>query len=282
MRKAIEAFEKEFAQWGLSLPAQDIVDRQAGHSNRHGWSVDYSFGTDAFGEYLEYHARRAVPNEPVIERHARVYANGEKNFVPAPNAPELPDAVFIQSDPASKSPQGAKRPTLPPFAAMVEEATGGTARPSASVRRPAPAPRPPARAPDADPGGASRRRPSPWRRNRNTALSFAIGVGAALLVAISVVAGFKAIRGRHAAPVAAATDTAQLDPVVVLAPAVLGFTTDAPPRFTQPLVGRPQDPNRAEVVRPEHGMTPIIPSDPKTKKSGRPAATTRGEKFHVP
>ncbi len=131
MRKAIAAFEQEFSQWGLSLPAQDIVDRQAGHMERHGWSVDYSFGKDAFGEFLEYHARRAVANEPVVERHARVYHNGERNFVPAPPAAASAEPVFIKPDPNVKTatPGSARRPTLPPWKAMVDEATDDHRRP---------------------------------------------------------------------------------------------------------------------------------------------------------
>lgn len=287
MRKAIEAFEIEFAQWGLTLPARDIVDRQPGHTDRHGWSLDYSFGSDAFGEYLEYHARRAAPNEPVIERHARVYANGEKNFVPAPASPDAPDPVFIQPEPAVNAPAaggGTRRATLPPFAAMVEEATGSPHRPPPAAKRPAPPPsaRSAPRPAPSDHGTGARRRPASSRRNRNTALSFAIGVGVAVVVAGALVTTVKIVRGHRAAAAAAPADTLQLDPIVVLAPAVLGFSTDAPPRFTQPLVGRPSDPNRAEIVRPERGMTPIIPSGPGNKKQSRPAATTRGEKFHVP
>ena len=292
MRKAIEAFEKEFAPWGLTLPARDIVDRQPGHSDRHGWSLDYSFGSDAFGEYLEYHARRAVANEPVIERHARVYHNGERNFVPATAGAESDEPVFIQPDPAvKKSPAGnsPRRPTLPPFAAMVEEATTGTNRrpPSGRVKRVAP--RPTARVAPREPSmdysmGARHPRSSSWRRNRHTAMSFVVGVGAAVLVAGALVFGIKALRNRHRPIViAAAADTAALEPVLVLAPAVLGLTTGTTSIYSQPMVGRPSDPNRAEIVRPERGMTPIIPSDPGTKKrKSAPAATSRGEKFHVP
>jgi hypothetical protein len=107
-------------------------------------------------------------------------------------------------------------------------------------------------------------------------------VGAAILVAAVVVFGVKAVRGGRP-NTGAVADSAALDPVLVLAPAVLGFSTEGTNNFAQPLVGVPADPNRAEVIRPERGMTPIIPSDPgPKKKQTRPAATTRGEKFHVP
>jgi hypothetical protein len=287
MRKAIAAFEQEFAQWGLSLPAQDIVDRQAGHMERHGWRVDYSFGTDAFGEYLEYHARRAVANEPVIERHARVYHNGERNFVPAPPGAEAAaDPVFVQPDTnGQSSPAGStRRPTLPPWKAMVEEATGDHRHSAATATRDPsrPARRPPARTPfHAEPSTRSRASV----RTRPTATAFAIGVGAAVLVALAGSLTVRAVKGHRAvAATGALPDSLVLEPVVVYAPTVLGFPVDsAASRFTQPLVGtRSSDPNRAEIVRPEHGMTPIIPSDPAVKRHPAPAATSRGGKFHVP
>ena len=75
----------------------------------------------------------------------------------------------------------------------------------------------------------------------------------------------------------------ELEPIVVFAPAIVSLPVDtAAARFTPPLVGRRQDPNRAEVVNPEHGMTPIIPSDPGKKARAKPAPTSRGGKFHVP
>ena len=294
MRKAIEAFDKEFALWGLNLPARDVVDRQAGHLEKHGWSIDYSFGGDAFGEYLEYHARRAVSDEPVIERHARVYANGEKNFVPAPSGePDLgSDPVFITPDPPAKRVTVEKEthhPTLPPFASMVEEAavkhhrptTQAQAREEAKRTPPPPARRESTRAPLRDYVPSAR--PASFSRQKSTIRSLAIGIIAASLVAIVVIVGVKSVRAGGKPDGTAVADSASLDPVLVLAPAVLGFTTEGNNTFSQPLVGAPADPNRAEVIRPERGMTPIIPSDPgPSKKPNRPAATTRGEKFHVP
>ena len=294
MRKAIEAFDKEFALWGLTLPARDVADRQSGHSERHGWSLDYSFGADAFGEYLEYHARRAVPDEPVIERHARVYANGEKNFVPAPAGSELDDEpVFIQPEPSAKTPpppgkRTTHSSTLPPFAAMVEEAVGQNRKTGAMTKSRSPAPaRPPRPAPRESTSAPSRdyvpsRRPGRLAQQRSTIMSFAIGVGVAVAVAVMVIIGVKTVGSGKSSKFAPA-DSAQLDPVIVLAPAVLGFDNDGTSSFTQPLVGTRGDPNRAEVIRPERGMTPIIPSDPGPKRRDeRPASTTRGEKFHVP
>ena len=264
MRKAIAAFEQEFSQWGLSLPAQDIVDRQAGHMERHGWRVDYSFGTDAFGEFLEYHARRAVANEPVIERHARVYHNGERNFVPAPPGAE---AARSGVHPAGSERDGIRHGLdAPPHAAAVEGNGGGgdgraPASNAAGAAARSVAPRP-ARASARPFHAETEYRSRIHRARRPTATAFAIGVGAAVLVARSDAHRTRDQESPHRSPPRRdAADSLALDPIVVYAPAVLGFAVDsAASRFTQPLVGtRSADPNRAEIVRPEHGMTPIIP-----------------------
>ncbi len=290
MRKAIEAFDREFAQWEVTLPARDVVDREAGHMERHGWSLDYSFGSDAFGEYLEYHGRRAVSGEPVIERHVRVYENGERNFIPAPAANGDADAGDRDADGEPEAgAEWARRPTLPPWESMLSDATGGEHRrpmSAATKREPARgtvrvAPRHVnARPHDADgPEGESA-----WKRHRPTLMAFALGIGGALMLALVVVGIVRAVRGRPPAAVATlAADPSTLDPIVVFAPAVVNFSTDsAASRFTQPLVGGRRDPSKAEVVNPEHGMTPIIPSDPNKKSRTKPAPTSRGGKFHVP
>jgi hypothetical protein len=230
-----------------------------------------------------------VPGDPVIERHARVYANGERNFVPAPPGAELPEPEFIQPDP-NMTPAGSrastKHVTLPPWKAMVEEASGesrhamagGTRAPSkASTRTPAPIAKYPSAS--SSTGGISRK--APRTRAKTSAVSFAIGVGAALLVALALVLTVRAVTSRKP-NLAVNPDSVALDPVVVFAPAVLGFAPESVARFTQPLVGTRGDPSKAEVVRPERGMTPIIPSDPAVRRRSQPAATTRGEKFHVP
>lgn len=123
-----------------------------------------------------------------------------------------------------------------------------------------------------------------WERYKQTVLSFALGIGGALVVAMLVVAVVKGVRGRgeRAAPTLTAEQVV-LEPIVVFAPAIVSLPVDtAAARFTRPLVGGRQDPNRAEVVNPEHGMTPIIPTDPKKKNRVKPAPTSRGGKFHVP
>jgi len=288
MRKAIQAFEQEFAQWGLALPPRSVADREPGHLDLHGWSLDFSFGTDAFGEYLEYHGRRTVAGEPVIERHTRVYANGEKNFIPAPVAYDDPSATSPGPSSGAADIAWSRRATLPPWESMLSEATGDHRRPMSAAppkremprgtTRVAPRDVPSDRAPR--PGGAF----SAWDRYRQTVLSLAIGIGGALVVAILVVAIVKGVRGRrHSATPTATAGNIELEPIVVFAPAIVSLPVDtAAARFTRPLVGRRQDPNRAEVVNPEHGMTPIIPSDPAKKSRAKPAPTSRGGKFHVP
>jgi len=287
MRKAIEAFEQEFAQWGLELPARSVADREPGHLDRHGWSLDFSFGTDAFGEYLEYHGRRTVAGEPVTERHTRVYANGERNFIAAPVAYDDPSVSATARPAAGGDIAWSRQATLPPWESMLSEATGDHRRPmSAAPKREAPrgttrlAPRD--RAEHHDPRDESAF--GVWDRYRQTVLSLAIGIGGALVVAALLTVVVKGIRGRrHSETPALTADQVELEPIVVFAPSILSMPVDtAAARFTRPLVGVRPDPNRAEVVNPEHGMTPIIPSDPKKKGRVKPAPTSRGGKFHVP
>jgi len=288
MRKAIEAFREEFAQWGLELPARSVADREPGHLDAHGWSLDYSFGRDTFGEYLEYHGRHTAPGEPVIERHTRVYSNGERNFIPAPMTHDDPSAAPRGKARGVEDLSWSRRATLPPWESMLSEATGEHQRPMSAA--------PPKRE---QPRGTTRLAPrdvpersaprggggfSGFDRHRQTALALLIGVGGALVVLLLVVGIVKVVRHRRViAPAAVTAENSELEPIVVFAPAIVSLPVDsAAARFTQPFVGRPRDPNRAEVVNPEHGMTPIIPSDPGKKGRVKPAPTSRGGKFHVP
>lgn len=291
MRKAIEAFEQEFAQWGLELPARSVADREPGRLDSHGWSLAFSFGTDAFGEYLEYHGRRAVAGEPVIERHTRVYANGERNFIPAPMTYDDPSGTPGGAPGSAADFAWSRRATLPPWESMISEATGA----GGDHRRPMSA-APPKRE---QPRGTTRLAPRDlsdrsepqhgggfgrWDQYRQTAIALLIGIGGALLLVLLVVGIVKGVRHRRQPSVPTVTaENIELDPIVVFAPAIVSLPVDtAAARFTQPFVGRPRDPNRAEVVNPEHGMTPIIPSDPGKKGHVKPAPTSRGGKFHVP
>ena len=84
MREAIEAFEQDFAQWDLHLPADAITTKRGGQIRDAGWSIRYNFGTDARGEYLDYYAtgHEVVDNPPGDDLHVRIYASGERVALP--------------------------------------------------------------------------------------------------------------------------------------------------------------------------------------------------------
>ena len=84
MRKAIEAFEGDFAQWSLHLPEDAIAAKRGGQIREAGWSLRYNFGRDSHGEYLDYYAvgREVVDDPPSDDLHVRIYESGERVALP--------------------------------------------------------------------------------------------------------------------------------------------------------------------------------------------------------
>ncbi|MCA1706319.1 MAG: hypothetical protein LC808_24860 [Actinobacteria bacterium] len=74
------AFAKEFEQWGVTLPEEDVRDRRPGYlkqANGSG-SARYAWGSDERGEYVEFYAFHRIWGD----YHARIYANGETEPLP--------------------------------------------------------------------------------------------------------------------------------------------------------------------------------------------------------
>lgn len=84
MRRAVEAFEGDFARWDLHLPIEAVEARRAGQIRHAGWSVRYNFGRDARGEYLDYYAspRDVERDAPTDDWHVRLYDSGERVALP--------------------------------------------------------------------------------------------------------------------------------------------------------------------------------------------------------
>src|SRR5579862_2110646 len=80
MRPAVDAFERDFARWGLQLPADATDARRGGQIRQAGWSIRYNFGQDIRGEYLDYYAspRDVQVDPPGDDWHVRLYASGER------------------------------------------------------------------------------------------------------------------------------------------------------------------------------------------------------------
>src|SRR5580704_13724165 len=128
MKRAIEAFEREFAPWALKLPADDVSARRSGQLRIHGWSVLYEFGADAYGDYLDYYAalRGATDARVNDDWHARIYETGQIVAFPA-----VLEAYLYGRDPSPEELERARAPVLESLAqpADAEQSTAaiGTA-----------------------------------------------------------------------------------------------------------------------------------------------------------
>lgn len=86
-----EAFQRDFAHWGLHLPSEDLALRRAGCIQSHGWLIQYRFGANQHGEYLDYYASHRMTDDS----HVRLYANGRRQHLAA-----LASMFRTSSDPA--------------------------------------------------------------------------------------------------------------------------------------------------------------------------------------
>jgi hypothetical protein len=127
VEKAIEAFDEDFAPWGLHLPADDARALRPGQLVAGGWSVLYDFGTDNVGPYLDYYASLREGADPRVldDWHVRLYASGERQVFP----PVL-EAYLYSRDPVPDELERARKPYLDSIAALT---------PSPAAPAPAPA-----------------------------------------------------------------------------------------------------------------------------------------------
>lgn len=85
MKEVESQFNNEFSHWDISLPADDLADRQRGKSVKAGWAIWYLFGSDARGEYLDYYASHRMTDD----RHVRIYADGQRESLPTIQSMQL-------------------------------------------------------------------------------------------------------------------------------------------------------------------------------------------------
>ena len=79
MKLIEENFNKTFAHWKIVLSEKDLNDRNSGYIQKAGWLIQYCFGEDQIGEYMDYYAAHRMTND----RHVRIYADGSKESLPA-------------------------------------------------------------------------------------------------------------------------------------------------------------------------------------------------------
>ena len=58
-----ETFAKRFTHWKLTLPEENLKNRSSGHIQNSGWLIQYCFGIDETGEYLDYYAAHRMTDD---------------------------------------------------------------------------------------------------------------------------------------------------------------------------------------------------------------------------
>ncbi len=79
MNKIDEVFADYFRHWDIRLPTEALQRCQPGEIRSHGWMIQYQFGTNERGAFLDFYASHRMTND----RHLRIYESGETEDLPA-------------------------------------------------------------------------------------------------------------------------------------------------------------------------------------------------------
>lgn len=79
MEQITDTFAQRFAHWNITLPEEDLKGRQSGYIQEAGWLIQYCFGKDDNGEYLDYYAAHRMTEDS----HVRIYQDGQVEKLPA-------------------------------------------------------------------------------------------------------------------------------------------------------------------------------------------------------
>jgi len=78
MKIIANLFAETFAHWGIRLPDADLRERRAGYITEAGWLIQYCFGQDDTGEFLDFYASHRMTDD----RHTRLYSDGRTQDLP--------------------------------------------------------------------------------------------------------------------------------------------------------------------------------------------------------
>lgn len=90
MKLIAETFNQRFSHWEITLPEEDFKERCSGHVQKAGWLIQYCFGKDDEGEYLDYYAAHRMTDDS----HIRIRFDGSQEALPA-----LHSWLFLSDDP---------------------------------------------------------------------------------------------------------------------------------------------------------------------------------------
>jgi hypothetical protein len=74
MNQIAQAFRADFANWGLEIPPEALASREPGFIQAAGWLIQFTFGRDSRGEYLDYYASHRMTDDS----HVRLYETGRR------------------------------------------------------------------------------------------------------------------------------------------------------------------------------------------------------------
>ena len=72
-------FASTFARWKLRIPREDLAREKAGFIQKEGWLVQYCFGHDEKGGYLDYYAAHRMTSDD----HVRIREDGSMEHLDA-------------------------------------------------------------------------------------------------------------------------------------------------------------------------------------------------------
>ena len=79
MNKIDKIFAEYFRNWDRRLPQEATQSHQPGEIKTHGWFIQYQFGTNDNGDFLDFYASNRMTND----RHVRIFESGETESLPA-------------------------------------------------------------------------------------------------------------------------------------------------------------------------------------------------------
>jgi len=77
MNRIEEAFREEFANWNLEIPPELLASRTPGFIQEAGWLIQFAFGSDSRGEYLDYYDSHRMTDDS----HVRLYESGRRQHL---------------------------------------------------------------------------------------------------------------------------------------------------------------------------------------------------------
>jgi hypothetical protein len=77
MNRIAQAFRADFAKWGLEIPPELLASREPGFIQAAGWLIQFTFGSDSRGEYLDYYASHRMTDDS----HVRLYETGRRQHL---------------------------------------------------------------------------------------------------------------------------------------------------------------------------------------------------------